>query len=64
MLKRKLESMSIEGTDDLIKKVKRQRLLGQLTACCFQRCVGQDGLNSVYSTTYEIDKKYSTNYHE
>ncbi|MGK0467142.1 MAG: 4-hydroxybutyryl-CoA dehydratase/vinylacetyl-CoA-Delta-isomerase [Clostridium sp.] len=39
-------------------------MLGQHTACCFQRCVGQDGLNSVYSTTYEIDKKYSTNYHQ
>src|SRR5512145_2934070 len=25
------------GTEDLVKKVRRQRLLGQKTACCFQR---------------------------
>lgn len=53
-----------QSTEDLIKKVKMQRLLGQKTAACFQRCVGMDAFNSVYSTTYEIDKKYGTNYHE
>lgn len=31
-----------QSTDDLIKKVKMQRLLGQKTASCFQRCVGMD----------------------
>ena len=50
--------------DDLIKKVKMQRLLGQKTASCFQRCVGMDAFNAVYSTTYECDLKYGTNYHE
>jgi 4-hydroxybutyryl-CoA dehydratase/vinylacetyl-CoA-Delta-isomerase len=39
-----------------------QRLLGQKTASCFQRCVGMDAFNAVYSTTYEIDKKYGTEY--
>lgn len=53
-----------QSTEDLIKKVKMQRLLGQKTASCFQRCVGMDAFNAVYSTTYEIDKKYGTNYHE
>ena len=53
-----------QSIDDLIKKVKMQRLLGQHTACCFQRCVGFDAGNSLYSVTYEIDKKYGTNYHE
>ena len=48
--------------EDLVKKVKRQRLLGQKTACCFQRCVGQDALNAIYSTTYEIDEKCGTKY--
>ncbi|EXG88225.1 4-hydroxyphenylacetate 3-hydroxylase family protein [Lacrimispora sphenoides] len=52
------------NTDDLIKKVKMQRLCGQKTASCFQRCVGMDAFNAVWSTTYEIDKKYSTHYHE
>ncbi len=52
------------NTDDLIKKVKMQRLCGQKTAACFQRCVGMDAFNAQWSTTYEIDKKYGTKYHE
>ncbi|MHA2364025.1 MAG: 4-hydroxyphenylacetate 3-hydroxylase N-terminal domain-containing protein, partial [Candidatus Hodarchaeales archaeon] len=50
--------------DDLIKKVEMQRLLGQKTACCFQRCVGFDAANALYSITYEIDKKLGTYYHD
>ena len=49
---------------DLVNKVKMQRLCGQKTAACFQRCVGMDAFNAEWSTTYEIDKKYGTNYHE
>ena len=52
------------STDDLIKKVKMQRLCGQKTAACFQRCVGMDAFNAEWSTTYEIDAKYGTSYHE
>jgi len=52
------------STDDLVKKVKMQRLLGQKTASCFQRCVGMDAFNAVYSTTFECDKKHGTHYHE
>ena len=40
------------------------RLLGQKTGACFQRCVGMDASNAVFSTTYETDEKYGTNYHE
>ncbi|MEA4986628.1 MAG: 4-hydroxyphenylacetate 3-hydroxylase family protein [Anaerovorax sp.] len=53
-----------QSTDDLRKKVKMQRLLGQKTASCFQRCVGMDAFNAVFSTTFEIDEKYGTHYHE
>ncbi len=53
-----------QSTDDLVKKVKMQRLCGQKTASCFQRCVGMDAFNAVYSTTYEIDEKYGTDYHQ
>ena len=53
-----------QSTEDLKKKVKMQRLCGQKTASCFQRCVGMDAFNAEYSTTYEIDKKYGTDYHE
>ena len=52
------------STEDLRSKVKMQRLLGQKTAACFQRCVGMDAFNAEYSTTYEIDMKYGTHYHE
>lgn len=53
-----------QSTEDLKNKVKMQRLLGQKTGSCFQRCVGMDSLNAVYSTTFEIDEKYGTDYHE
>lgn len=53
-----------QSSEDLIKKVKMLRLLGQKTASCFQRCVGMDAFNAVFSTTYEMDKKHGTNYHE
>lgn len=53
-----------QSTEDLKKKVKMQRLIGQKTASCFQRCVGMDAFNAVYTTTYEIDEKYGTDYHE
>lgn len=51
-----------QNTDDLIKKIKMQRLLGQKTASCFQRCVGMDAINAVYATTFDIDQKYHTDY--
>lgn len=35
-----------QSTDDLIAKSKMGRLLGSLTGCCFQRCVGMDALNA------------------
>jgi len=53
-----------QSTEDLKKKVKMQRLLGQKTAACFQRCVGMDAFNAVYSTTFEMDKAYGTDYYE
>ena len=52
-----------QSASDLVKKVKMQRLLVQQTASCFQRCVGMDAMNAVFSTTYEIDQKYGTSYH-
>jgi 4-hydroxybutyryl-CoA dehydratase/vinylacetyl-CoA-Delta-isomerase len=52
------------STEDLIKKVKMQRLLGQETASCFQRCVGMDAMNALDSTTFEMDKELGTTYHD
>jgi 4-hydroxybutyryl-CoA dehydratase/vinylacetyl-CoA-Delta-isomerase len=53
-----------KSPDDMVCKIKLQRELGNRTACCFQRCVGMDGINAVFSTTYEIDEKYGTDYHK
>ncbi|HMK66494.1 MAG TPA: 4-hydroxyphenylacetate 3-hydroxylase N-terminal domain-containing protein, partial [Thermodesulfobacteriota bacterium] len=53
-----------QNVEDLIKKVKLLRVLGQKTASCFQRCVGLDGINATYSVAYEIDRKYGTSYFE
>ena len=53
-----------QSAEDLIKKIKFLRVLGQKTGTCFQRCVGHDGINAVYSVAYEIDEKYGTDYFE
>ncbi len=53
-----------QSVEDLINKVKMQRLVGQQTACCFQRCVGFDTANALWSVTWEMDRKYGTNYHK
>ena len=53
-----------QSTEDLVKKVKMMRMIGQRTGSCFQRCVGFDALNALYTVTYEIDQKYGTEYHD
>lgn len=53
-----------QNTEDLIKKVKMLRMIGQKTGTCFQRCVGFDALNSTFITTHKIDRECGTDYHE
>lgn len=53
-----------ESAEDLVLQNKMQRKLGQNTGTCFQRCVGMDALNSLHSTTFEIDEKHGTDYHK
>lgn len=53
-----------QNVEDLIKKIKLLRILGQKTGTCFQRCVGHDGINATYSVAYEIDQKCGTDYFE
>jgi len=50
--------------EEVVQQNKMQRRLGQLTGTCFQRCVGMDALNALYSVTYEIDGKHGTPYHD
>ena len=53
-----------QSRKDLINKIKLQRLIGNLTGTCFQRCVGMDALNALYSTTFEMDAGHGTEYHK
>jgi 4-hydroxybutyryl-CoA dehydratase/vinylacetyl-CoA-Delta-isomerase len=53
-----------QSVDDLIKKVQLLRAVAHETGSCFQRCVGWDALNSIYMTTYDIDEKMGTDYHQ
>jgi len=49
--------------EDLIRKIEMLRLIGQETGTCFQRCVGLDGINAIWSVTYEVDQAKGTDYH-
>ena len=52
------------NAQDLVRQNQMQRKLGQLTGTCFQRCVGMDAFNSLYSVTFEIDEQHGTPYHQ
>ncbi|HUI81548.1 MAG TPA: 4-hydroxyphenylacetate 3-hydroxylase N-terminal domain-containing protein [Bryobacteraceae bacterium] len=52
-----------ESIDDVVGQNKMQRRLGQLTGTCFQRCVGMDAINSLYSVTFDMDRAHGTPYH-
>jgi 4-hydroxybutyryl-CoA dehydratase/vinylacetyl-CoA-Delta-isomerase len=51
-----------QSVDDLIKKVQMLRLISHETGSCYQRCVGFDAMNALYTTTYEIDEAHGTKY--
>lgn len=53
-----------QDTQDLAVKIKMQRLMGQCTACCFQRCVGMDCFNALDVITYQMDQDLGTQYHQ
>jgi len=53
-----------QSIDDLVNKSKMGRGLGAYTGSCFQRCVGMDALNALSMVTYDIDKKYGTEYNK
>src|SRR6476660_6339165 len=53
-----------ESVDDVVAQNRMQRKLGQLTGTCFQRCVGMDAINSLFSITHDIDTAQGTRYHK
>lgn len=52
-----------ESVEDVVAQNKMQRRLGQLTGTCFQRCVGMDAINSLFSVSFEMDAAHGTPYH-
>ena len=52
-----------QDVNDVVMQNRMQRRLGQRTGTCFQRCVGMDATNAMFSVTYDIDKAAGTDYH-
>lgn len=50
--------------DDLVARVKLNRILGNYVGTCHQRCTGLDCLSTLSIVTYDIDQKYGTNYYK
>ena len=53
-----------ESVEDVVAQNKMQRRLGQLTGTCFQRCVGMDALNALFSLTYEMGAPYHARFRD
>jgi len=54
----------VTSAQDMVLQNKMQRKLGQNTGTCFQRCVGMDAFNALYSVTFEMDEAHQTRYHD
>lgn len=52
------------SADDVVDQNRMQRQLGRATGTCFQRCVGMDALNALFSLTYDVDTARGTQYHD
>lgn len=54
-----------QSPEDLIKRGELSKFLTPFHGACIgARCAGTGALNTLYATTYDIDKKYGTDYHE
>ena len=52
-----------QSIEDLVMRVKINRTLGGYVGTCHQRCTGLDCLCTLSIVTYDIDKKYGTQYY-
>ena len=50
--------------DDLVARVKVNRKTANHVGTCHQRCTGLDCLSTLAIVTYDIDKKYGTEYYK
>ncbi len=48
---------------DVVAQNRMQRRLGRDTGTCFQRCVGMDAINALFSLTYDVDAEHHKDYH-
>jgi len=53
-----------QSAEDLVRKVKLLRLMGQKTASCFQRCAGLDAINTLSAITHEMEGELKAEYHQ
>ena len=53
-----------QSIEDLVKRVKINRILGSHVGTCHQRCTGLDCLCTLSIVTYDIDKKCGTRYYD
>ncbi len=51
-----------QSIEDLVMRVKTNRILGGRVGTCFQRCTGLDCLCALSIVTYDIDNRYGTHY--
>jgi 4-hydroxybutyryl-CoA dehydratase/vinylacetyl-CoA-Delta-isomerase len=52
-----------QSIDDLVARVKINRILGGYVGTCHQRCTGLDCLSALSIVTFDIDKKFETKYY-
>ena len=50
--------------EDLVARVKMNRRMANYVGTCHQRCTGLDCLSTLAIVTYDVDKKYGTNYNK
>ena len=52
------------SVEDLVARVKDNRKVANYVGTCHQRCTGLDCLSALAIVTYDIDKKYNTEYNK
>lgn len=52
------------SVEDLVARVKVNRMVANYVGTCHQRCTGLDCLSTLAIVTYDIDKKYGTSYNK
>ena len=57
-------TLPAQSIEDLVMRVKLNRILGGYTGTCFQRCTGLDCLGALSIVTHNIDRKYETHYYD